>query len=354
MRKVMRAATLLGLSALLLYGPAGADYSQREDVLAYIDALVSEHDFSKSKLAAIFKDAEHQPRILEAISRPKERTLKWYEYRRIFLQQPRIEQGAAFWRENEAALEAAQANFQVAPEYVVAIIGVETRFGRIMGSYRVLDALSTLAFDYPPRAKFFRNELTEFLLLVREEGRSAGEFKGSYAGAMGYGQFIPSSFRHYAVDFDGDGARDIWSNTTDAIGSVANYFAEHGWRPAAAVVAPAKVAQPSLVEMVVNNGLALNETVGRLRTLGVQVQGPPATAKAALLRMELEDGVEYWVALHNFHVITRYNRSRMYALAVHQLSQAIKARRNELTEAATKAGLEVAAFGFGGAAPAPW
>lgn len=137
MRKVMRAATLLGLSALLLYGPAGADYSQREDVLAYIDALVSEHDFSKSKLAAIFKDAEHQPRILEAISRPKERTLKWYEYRRIFLQQPRIEQGAAFWRENEAALEAAQANFQVAPEYVVAIIGVETRFGRIMGSYRV-------------------------------------------------------------------------------------------------------------------------------------------------------------------------------------------------------------------------
>ena len=347
----MRTATVLGLAALLLYGPAGADYSQREDVLAYMDALVSEHGFSKPELTAVFKDAEHQPRIVEAISRPKERTLKWYEYRRIFLQEPRIEQGAAFWRENEAVLEAARESFQVAPEYVVAIIGVETRFGRIMGSYRVLDALSTLAFDYPPRAEFFRNELTEFLLLVREEGRTAGEFKGSYAGAMGYGQFIPSSYRHYAVDFDGDGARDIWTNTTDAIGSVANYFAEHGWRAAGAVVVPAKVAQPNLVAAVTNQGLALNETVGRLRELGVEVTGVPAAAKAALLRMELEHGVEYWVALHNFHVITRYNRSRMYALAVHQLSQAIKARHNALAATAAQSGAEVAALDFGVKAP---
>ena len=349
----MRAATVLGLAALLLYGPAGADYSQREDVLAYMDALASEHGFSKPELEAIFKDAQHQPRIVEAISRPKERTLKWHEYRRIFLQEPRIEQGAAFWRDNEAALEAAQASFQVAPEYVVAIIGVETRFGRIMGSYRVLDALSTLAFDYPPRAKFFRSELTEFLLLVREEDRSVGEFKGSYAGAMGYGQFIPSSYRHYAVDFDGDGARDIWTNTTDAIGSVANYFAQHGWRAAGAVVARAKVVQPDSVAAIANQGLALSETVGGLRELGVEVSGVPAAAKAALLRMELEDGVEYWVALHNFHVITRYNRSRMYALAVHQLSQAIKARRSELAEAA-QARAEEASPGLGGAAAAPW
>ena len=349
----MRAATVLGLAALLLYGPAGADYSQREDVLAYMDALASEHGFSKPELEAIFKDAQHQPRIVEAISRPKERTLKWHEYRRIFLQEPRIEQGAAFWRDNEAALEAAQASFQVAPEYVVAIIGVETRFGRIMGSYRVLDALSTLAFDYPPRAKFFRSELTEFLLLVREEGRSVGEFKGSYAGAMGYGQFIPSSYRHYAVDFDGDGARDIWTNTTDAIGSVANYFAQHGWRAAGAVVARAKVVQPDLVAAVANQGLTLSETVGGLRELGVEVPGVPAAAKAALLRMELADGVEYWVALHNFHVITRYNRSRMYALAVHQLSQAIKARRSELAEAA-QARAEEASPGLSGAAAAPW
>ena len=349
----MRAATVLGLAALLLYGPAGADYSQREDVLAYMDALASEHGFSKPELEAIFKDAQHQPRIVEAISRPKERTLKWHEYRRIFLQEPRIEQGTAFWRDNEAALEAAEASFQVAPEYVVAIIGVETRFGRIMGSYRVLDALSTLAFDYPPRAKFFRSELTEFLLLVREEGRSAGEFKGSYAGAMGYGQFIPSSYRHYAVDFDGDGTRDIWTNTTDAIGSVANYFAQHGWRSAGAVVARAKVVQPDLVAAVANQGLALSETVGGLRELGVEVPGVPAAAKAALIRMELADGVEYWVALHNFHVITRYNRSRMYALAVHQLSQAIKARRSELAEAA-QARAEEASPGSGGAAAAPW
>ena len=324
----MRASIVLGFVALLLYGPAGADYSKREDVLAYMGALVAEHGFDRSELQAVFADARHQPRIVEAISRPKERTLKWHEYRRIFLGQPRIDQGVAFWRQNEAALKSAEASFQVAPEYVVAIIGVETSFGRVMGTHRVLDALSTLAFDYPPRADFFRNELTEFLLLVREEGRSPSEFKGSYAGAMGYGQFIPSSFRHYAVDFDGDGARDIWSNTTDAIGSVANYFAKHGWRSAGLVAVRVQVAQPQVADEAVGNGLTLKSTVGELRTLGVHTPAAPDTAKAALLRMELEDGAEYWLALHNFQVITRYNRSRLYALAVHQLSRAIKAQRD--------------------------
>ena len=331
----MRTSIVLGIVALLLYGPAGADYSNRQDVLAYMDALVTEHGFDKAELQAIFADAQHQPRIVEAISRPKERTLKWHEYRRIFVKQPRIDQGVAFWRENEAALQAAEAAFQVAPEYVVAIIGVETRFGRIMGAYRVLDALSTLAFDYPPRADFFRKELTQFMLLVREEGRAPGEFKGSYAGAMGYGQFIPSSFRHYAVDFDGDGARDIWTNTTDAIGSVANYFAEHGWRQAGLVAEQVRVTEPQAADAAVGNGLTLNSTVGELRTLGVQAPAAADAAKAALLRMELENGVEYWLALHNFQVITRYNRSRLYALAVHQLSQAIKARREAALAALT-------------------
>ena len=330
----MRISIVLGVAALLLYGPAGADYSKREDVLAYLDALVAEHGFDRSELKAVFADAEHKPGIVEAMSRPKERTLKWHEYRRIFLKQPRIDQGVAFWRQNEEALRAAEASFHVAPEYVVAIIGVETSFGRIMGAHRVLDALSTLAFDYPPRAKFFRNELTEFLLLVREEGRTPGEFKGSYAGAMGYGQFIPSSFRHYAVDFDGDGTRDIWANTMDAIGSVANYFAEHGWQPAGPVAMPVQVAQPQQADAAVSNGLALQTTVGELRTLGVQAPEALDAAKAALLRMEVEDGVEYWLALHNFHVITRYNRSRLYALAVHQLSQAIKAQRDAALAAA--------------------
>ena len=339
----MRVAIVLGAAALLLYGPAGADYSQRDDVRTYMDELVSEHGFDRAELTATFRDARHQPRIVEAISRPAERALKWYEYRRIFIQDSRIDQGVAFWTENEASLRSAEESFAVAPEYVVAIIGVETRFGRIMGSHRVLDALSTLAFDYPPRADFFRNELTEFLLLAREEGRSVGAMKGSYAGAMGYGQFIPSSYRNYAVDFDNDGLRDIWANKADAIGSVANYFAEHGWRPAQDVALRVDVADAEQADAAVLRGLDLNKTVGELRALGVEAPGLKAAEAAALLRMELEDGAEYWMALHNFHVITRYNRSQMYALAVHQLSQAIKARRQARLAAATEPALDAVA-----------
>ena len=333
----MRLAIVLGAAALLLYGPAGADYSQRDDVRAYMDGLVSDHGFDRTELEATFRDARHQPRIVEAISRPAERKLKWYEYRRIFIQDARIDQGVAFWSEHQAVLDLAEESFAVPPEYVVAIIGVETRFGRIMGSHRVLDALSTLAFDYPPRADFFRNELTELLLLAREEGRSVGTMKGSYAGAMGYGQFIPSSYRNYAVDFDNDGTRDIWTNITDAIGSVANYFAEHGWQAAQGVALRVEVGESGAVDAAVLRGLDLDKTVGELRALGVAAPDLNAAEPAALLRMELKDGPEYWMALHNFHVITRYNRSQMYALAVHQLSQAIKARREaELSAAAPR------------------
>lgn len=327
MKQMVRIAVVTSVTALLLYGPVSADYSSREDVRAYVDELVSAHGFGRDALLDTFAEARHQPRIVEAMSRPAERTLKWFEYRKIFIRDERIAGGVAFWSDNRAALENAEARFNVAPEYVVAIIGVETYFGRIMGSHRVLDALSTLAFDYPPRAGFFRNELTQFLLLVREEERSPGDLKGSYAGAMGYGQFIPSSYRHYAVDFDGDGARDIWTNTTDAIGSVANYFARHGWR-GDGKVAVRVAALGQEVEEVANSGLALDRTVAEFRSLGVEVPEIDGTANAALFRMELQDGVEYWLGLHDFYVITRYNRSAMYALAVHQLGQAIKAGRD--------------------------
>ena len=323
---MVRIAVVSSITALLLYGPVSADYSAREDVRAYVDELVSVHGFGRATLMETFAGAQHRPRIIEAMSRPAEKALKWYEYRNIFLKDERIARGIDFWADNATALAAAQTSFNVAPEYVVAIIGVETYFGRVMGSHRVLDALSTLAFDYPPRAGFFRNELTEFLLLAREEGRSPGELKGSYAGAMGYGQFIPSSYRHYAVDFDGDGIRDIWTNTTDAIGSVANYFAEHGWR-GDGEVAVRVTASGGEIGKVANVGLALDRTVTEFRALGVQVPDIDGAANAALFRMDLEDGVEYWLGLHDFYVITRYNRSAMYALAVHQLSQIIKARR---------------------------
>ena len=337
MNRILRLAMVSSATALLLYGPASADYSERKDVRAYVEELVSAHGFGREALLETFADAQHRPQILQAMSRPAEKALKWFEYRNIFLKEQRIALGIEFWADNRAALETAQASYNVAPEYVVAIIGVETYFGRVMGSHRVLDALSTLAFDYPPRAGFFRNELTQFLLLAREEERSPGELKGSYAGAMGYGQFIPSSYRHYAVDFDGDGVRDIWTNTTDAIGSVANYFARHGWR-GDGQVALRVAASDSGVDRFANTGLALDRTVSEFRTLGVEVPDIDGAAKAALFRMDLKEGAEYWLGLHDFYVITRYNRSAMYALAVHQLSQAIKARHTAAAASAADMG----------------
>ena len=322
----MRIAIVLGVSALLLYGPLKADYTGREDVQAYMEELVAQHGFGRAALLEAFGDAEYQPAIVEAISRPAERALKWHEYRNIFLKEGRIRGGLRFWEDNAATLAAAAEQFGVAPEYIVAIIGVETSFGRIMGAHRVLDALSTLAFDYPPRGPFFRKELTEFLLLVREEGRSPGEFKGSYAGAMGYAQFIPSSYRNYAVDFDGDGARDIWRNVADAIGSVANYFAKHGWRGDGPLALRVE-AFGEQMEAALNTSLKFDKTVRDFRALGVEAPDLDGAASAALFRMDVEDGAEYWLALHDFYVITRYNRSAMYALAVHQLAQAIKSRR---------------------------
>ena len=187
---------------------------------------------------------ERKQNILDAIARPAEKTKPWSEYRDVFLTDSRISEGVEFWRANAAALARAQQEYAVPPEIVVAIIGVETRYGRNAGTYRVLDALATLAFDYPPRSDFFRGELTEFLLLAREEGVDPRSLTGSYAGAMGYGQFIPSSFRNYAVDFDGDGKRNIWTNPHDAIGSVANYFGEHGWTADGHVVEPAAITRP--------------------------------------------------------------------------------------------------------------
>ena len=326
---------MLGMTTLLLFGSAHADYSERPEVQAYVDELVQEHGFARDELLTLFSDAQRKQSILDAIARPAERRLKWHEYRDIFVQDTRINQGLAFWGENREALAAAEEAYGVPPEYVVAIIGVETRYGRVTGSYRVVDSLATLAFDYPPRSKFFRGELTEMLLLAREERVNPRSLKGSYAGAMGYGQFIPSSYRAYAVDFDEDGQRDIWENTTDAIGSVANYFKRHGWEPGATVVLPGSLAasDTSALDELANKSLNLNQTLGQLRSLGLDVATGPdlgADTKAALFRMEAEDQIEYWVALKNFYVITRYNRSRLYALAVHQLSQAIRERRDQV------------------------
>ena len=314
----------LAVAVLLLSAPfAAADYASRPEVATYLDELSARHGFDRAWLDDVLGDAVHQEAIIAAISRPAEKAKPWHEYRNIFVTDARIDAGVAFWREYAQTLAAAEERYGVAAKIVVAIIGVETYYGRYLGSYRVVDALATLGFDYPPRADFFRGELTEFLLLVREEGRDPATLMGSYAGAMGYGQFIASSYRAYAVDFDADGTRDIWTNKVDAIGSVANYFATHGWRGDGPVAVRVALGDETVGELA-NVGLDLEHTVGELRDRGVGgIDALPAEAKAALYRMETVGGDEYWLGLHDFYVITRYNRSAMYALAVLQLADEI-------------------------------
>jgi membrane-bound lytic murein transglycosylase B len=322
----MRSMRLLVLLVFAFSNAALADFPSRPEVKSYLDELVTEHGFERDALHALFAAAERQQGIIDAISRPAERVLEWHEYRAIFLTDSRIEQGVEFWRENAEDLARAEAEFGVPAAMIVAIIGVETRFGRNKGSWRVVDALATLAFDYPPRSRFFRRELTEFLLLAREEGKDPLTLRGSYAGAMGYGQFIPSSYRAYAVDFSGDGQRDIWDNRTDAIGSVANYFRVHGWDPNRGVVARVEPGRGDTGPLV-TNGLQLSQTAGELRAAGFDLAAAsalPDTERVALVRMQSANGPEYWLGLHNFYVITRYNRSSMYALAVYELSRAIE------------------------------
>ncbi|MCY3810396.1 MAG: lytic murein transglycosylase B [Gammaproteobacteria bacterium] len=321
----MKALPTLAVATVLLLTPhATADYASRPEVQAYLDDLSARHGFSRQWLSSVLTGAERKDSIIEAISRPAEKAKPWHEYRGIFVADDRIVAGVDFWREHGGTVAAAQEQYGVAAEVIVAVIGVETYFGRYLGRYRVIDALSTLAFDYPRRARFFKGELTEFLLLVREGGHDPFAPMGSYAGAMGYGQFIPSSYRAYAVDFDADGVRDIWTNKADAIGSVANYFARHGWRGQGPAVLRVELENPALDE-VANAGLELEHTVGALRDQGVVgIDALPADSRAALFRMQAVDGDEYWLALHDFYVVTRYNRSAMYALAVLQLATEIR------------------------------
>ncbi|WP_045159748.1 lytic murein transglycosylase B [Stutzerimonas stutzeri] len=305
-----------------------ADYTGA-NVDEFIAEMTRDYGFASEQLRDLFKQAERKQAILDAISRPAERVKPWKEYRPIFLTDSRVAQGVDFWRENEAALSRAEAEYGVPAEIIVAIIGVETFYGRNTGSHRVIDALSTLGFDYPPRQPFFRQQLKEFLLLTREEQVDPLTLKGSYAGAMGLPQFMPSSFRAYAVDFDGDGHIDIWNNPTDAVGSAASYFKQHGWAAGEPVVARAKVSGERFEEGL-TVGLESQKNAGEMRALGWQFDKSVADQTAVTaFRLEGAEGDEYWLGLPNFYVITRYNRSVMYAMAVHQLSQLLADARGE-------------------------
>jgi membrane-bound lytic murein transglycosylase B len=284
---------------------------ENPDVRAFINSMVNDHSYDRGTLEDVLQQATVQGTILEAIDRPAERTKEWHEYRDIFVTDERVKAGAAFWREHSEELNRISEESGVAVEILVGIIGVETYFGRITGKYRVLDALATLAFEYPPRANFFRSELEQYLLLVREEGMEATDATGSYAGAMG------------SVDSSADGKRDIWSNWTDVIGSIANYFVRHGWRENDEIVAQAVLSSQWQGELP-ENTLKPQETVTSLSHQGVLfATSLPGDQQSQLLTLEGDDGEEHWVGFHNFFVITRYNRSVMYALAVHQLGQEI-------------------------------
>jgi membrane-bound lytic murein transglycosylase B len=315
------------LLALLVCAPAYAQgsYAERPEVEAFVRELAQRHGLAASELKRVFERAQRLDAVLEAIARPAERVRTWDEYRALLITERRIVEGVDFWKKNRRTLERAQTKYGVAPEFVVAIIGVETFYGRNTGNWRVVDALTTLAFDYPPRARFFRSELESYLLMAREAGLDVFEVRGSYAGAIGIPQFMPSSARRYAVDFDGNGTIDLQKSRADAIGSVANFLKVHGWERDADVAVDARVAGEGW-RAYVDGRFEPRHSLAELRQAGIEFDSPqPAGATASVVELpNAERPSEFRVGLRNFYVITRYNRSALYAAAVADLAIELK------------------------------
>ncbi|MBN1378287.1 MAG: lytic murein transglycosylase B [Gammaproteobacteria bacterium] len=331
MKKIIILILAPAILLVTLTEEAGADrrrYSDRYEVRQFVREFAAEQQLNRAELLGMFRRAKRQQSVLDAISRPAERKLTWTDYRLIFVTDDRAMGGVKFWQENGQALHDAEQKYGVPAEIIVAIIGVETRYGKTTGAYPVFDSLVTLGFDGESRKSFFRSELKSFLLLARDEQFDPTQAKGSYAGAMGIPQFIASSYRAYAVDFDGDGKRDLFANPTDAIGSVANYFKRHGWQAGETIVVPARVETEEAKALAVGRGrqgLKPTLTVAELVATGVKPDVELAKDKVAvLIELEKVDSSEYWLGLKNFYVITRYNNSSMYSMAVHQLAQQIK------------------------------
>ena len=320
--------SLLLVCLLLILPPATAHKSllEQNNTRQFIAEMINQHGFDAAQLNTWFSSIKPRQDIIAKITRPAEKTKPWHEYRAIFLDQKRINNGIKFWRTHQATLARAERSYGVPAAVIVAIIGVETRYGRITGRDPVLEALATLAFNYPRRAKFFRSELKHYLLLTREERIDPLSLQGSYAGAMGLAQFMPSSYRAYAVDFDNDGRRDLWHNPVDAIGSVAHYLSAHRWQADAPIATPAQVSGSAYKRML-SKKLKPQHTLSTLRQNGITAVQQTALddqQKAILLALQGRQKLEFWLGFDNFYVITRYNRSRLYAMAVYQLSQAIQ------------------------------
>ena len=308
----------------------GSGYASRPEVREFVDALAAEQGFRRGELLRLFAQVQTQNSALNAMTRPYQSPPKWFEYAPTFLNAQRIDGGIAYWNANRAALRRAETQYGVPPEIVVAIIGVETFYGRIAGNYRVLDALTTLAFDYPRRAEFFREELKQFLLLTRDWKIPPLNPKGSFAGAMGLPQFMPTSFRRFAIDFDADGRIDLWTDNDDVIGSVANFLQRHGWERGGPVMFDADVDPATAPLLVGENGLGSTRRYRELVADNVTARtrtpiDPEATAM--LFQLDESDGPIYRVGFANFHALRQYNRSRLYATAVFELARAIRAAR---------------------------
>jgi membrane-bound lytic murein transglycosylase B len=329
--------TCLALLALLLAAPLSARHKpvqppkfdlKRPEIVAFVNDMVTRQQLKKKQVLALLRKGEPQPKIIEAMTRPAEKVTPWWEYHDRFLTEERISQGAQFYVEHRESLERIASARGIPPEYLVAIMGVETKYGRVTGHYRVLDALMTLSFDYPPRSDYFRGELEQFLLLYSEEHIDPLKVTGSYAGAMGVPQFMPSSYRLFAIDADADGKRDLWNDWDDILASIANYFVEHGWEAGGPVLAETKL-DPEPKFQIDTRNLDLNETVDSLNAQGVEILADQTGATpVVLVSAEQQDGPAYRVGFKNFYVITRYNRSARYAMAVHDLAAAIIQRVN--------------------------
>ena len=302
------------------------DYSQRAEVQAYIDALVVQHNFDRDYLSDVFSNVKRQNIAIRAMDNQAE-AKPWYEYRKIFLDNARTEKGVNFWKLHTQVLARVEREYLVPASIVLAIAGVETYYGRNLGRTPAFDALVTLGFDYPRRGDFFRKELIEMLLLGREESLDFEHIKGSVSGAIGFSQFMPSSYRYYAVDFDGDGKRNLWE-VSDALASIANYLARHGWKYGGAVANRINLTGTSEA-WPINKGLKPWLSRSEVRNYGItSISGlVDSEPLFSILAFEVEDGVyEYWAAYHNFYVISRYNHSRRYAMAVYQASKLLKRR----------------------------
>ncbi|MDP3562547.1 MAG: lytic murein transglycosylase B [Legionellaceae bacterium] len=298
----------------------------QRNVKLFIREMVNQYHFDKKQLTAILTEATFQPKIIASMEQPYEKK-NWDVYKSLFLTQDRVESGVRFWQENKQTLEQVEKQYGVPAEVIVAIIGVETRYGKNQGNYRVLDALSTLAFYYPKRSEFFTKELREYLLLCREQHVPVTQYMGSYAGAIGKPQFMPSSYRFYAIDFNKKGKADLTSEDQDVISSVANYFAKHGWKMNEVVAEPARVYGDAYKQLNMNSR-SPNYAFTHLLAAGVkpEVSKMQHPGQAGVIELMTDNGSEYWLAYPNFYVITKYNTSPQYALVVYLLSQELRGK----------------------------